>query len=323
MLPGGISALADDLEVLRIKSLIIKIKKWYEKEILNASIEEFQEIDSLEKLLNFINTHPNSQVAIFYNILKEANLFDKGISGYGFINFGSLDKEDGFFTKRGVYKNNEIKELDISKITEDVTYSWYDGKEENPFKEKTKPNINKVDAYSFAKAPRYEGEVYQTGPLGEELVNGNKLFIELFNKYKDSVFVREFARLVRGVRFIPIMLNEINKIIKNIKEPLYIKPRKKSHAKGIGLTHAARGALGHWIQIKKGKIASYQIISPTTWNGSAMDKNNQKGPWEKALIGTEIKDIQNPVEMGHIIRSFDPCLVCTVHFLDTSLRLKV
>jgi Ni,Fe-hydrogenase I large subunit len=29
------------------------------------------------------------------------------------------------------------------------------------------------------------------------------------------------------------------------------------------------------------------------------------------------------VEIGHIIRSHDPCLVCTVHLLDTGKRMTV
>ena len=30
-------------------------------------------------------------------------------------------------------------------------------------------------------------------------------------------------------------------------------------------------------------------------------------------IGTMLKDPENPVELGHIVRSFDACLVCAVH----------
>ena len=41
-----------------------------------------------------------------------------------------------------------------------------------------------------------------------------------------------------------------------------------------------------------------------------------RGPIEQALIGTPVKDPQNPVELGHVVRSFDPCLVCSVHILQ-------
>jgi len=82
---------------------------------------------------------------------------------------------------------------------------------------------------------------------------------------------------------------------------------------GFGTTEAARGALGHWVKIANARIQHYQIITPTAWNGSPRDSQDVRGPWEEALIGTPVRDPENPVELGHVIRSFDPCLVCTVH----------
>ena len=41
-----------------------------------------------------------------------------------------------------------------------------------------------------------------------------------------------------------------------------------------------------------------------------MTPNGLKGTSEKALIGTLAKDAENPVELGRIIRSFDPCVSC-------------
>ena len=325
MVPGGLNVLAEDLEVLRVKHLIEKFKRWYEKDVLKVSLDKFTNIETIEEFENFCNKNPDSHIAIFYDIAKQTKLLDSGTTGYGFLNYGSVDKKDGTtFVPQG-YFNDSLKPLDLTKITEDVTYSWYDGNTTNPMLGKTIPNVKKDDAYSFTKAPRYDDEVLQTGALGEELALGNKLFLEFYKKYSDSTFLREFARMVRPIRYINLMAKEAQDVIENKHEPLYIKPKIKSNTQGIGLTHAARGALGHWIKIRNGKIANYQIISPTTWNGSPKDKNGKLGAWEKALIGVKIKDTDNPMEMGHIIRSFDPCLVCTVHFIgkDKSITLKV
>jgi len=84
----------------------------------------------------------------------------------------------------------------------------------------------------------------------------------------------------------------------------------------FGLIEAPRGALGHWVKIKNGHIEKYQIITPSSWNASPRDANNLRGPWEEALIGTHVADIQNPIEVDTIIRSFDPCLVCAVHVIS-------
>ena len=321
MVPGGLSVVFDDLEIIRIKFLILKIKEWYEKEILKCKLEDFK-INSFEELKEFNKENPDSQVAIFTKLCEETELFELGSCGYGFINYDAIDTENSFRIKKS-YIDEKIHDLEMDKITEDVFYSYFKGEVENPMFEDTVVDIEKNNAYSFTKAPRYKEKVAQTGPLGEELFLENKLFWDLYNKFSDSVFVRELSRLLRPIRFIKWLEEEIEKVIYWANEPTYIKYPKKSNARGIGVTHAARGALGHWIEIENGKIKRYQIISPTTWNGSPMDEFNQKGPWEKSLIGTKIKDINNPIEVGHIIRSFDPCLVCTVHYLEKDLKLKM
>jgi hydrogenase large subunit len=83
---------------------------------------------------------------------------------------------------------------------------------------------------------------------------------------------------------------------------------------GIGLVEAARGALGHWLQIERGKIARYQIIAPTTWNFSPRDAAGVPGALEQALVGLPVGESENaPLAVQHVVRSFDPCMVCTVH----------
>ena len=83
---------------------------------------------------------------------------------------------------------------------------------------------------------------------------------------------------------------------------------------GAGLVEAARGALGHWCRIEKGQIASYQIIAPTTWNFSPRDGRGVPGPVEAALVGAPVlPGEETPLSVQHIVRSFDPCMVCTVH----------
>ena len=98
-------------------------------------------------------------------------------------------------------------------------------------------------------------------------------------------------------------------------EPFYIKP-KEQDGQGWGATEAIRGALCHWIDVEGGKIKNYQIISPTTWNVGPRSSDGERGPIEEALIGTPIADASDPVEVGHVARSYDSCLVCTVHAHD-------
>ena len=69
-------------------------------------------------------------------------------------------------------------------------------------------------------------------------------------------------------------------------------------------------------RIKDGKIENYQVVTPTAWNIGPQDGREVHGPMEQAFIGTEIKDMEDPVELGHVARSYDSCLVCTVHAYD-------
>ena len=34
---------------------------------------------------------------------------------------------------------------------------------------------------------------------------------------------------------------------------------------------------------------------------------------EGALVGAPVPDLERPVAMSHVVKSFDPCLFCTVH----------
>ena len=96
-------------------------------------------------------------------------------------------------------------------------------------------------------------------------------------------------------------------------------PQKSS---GIGLTEAPRGALGHWVNIKNAKTDNYQIITPTAWNVSPRDDKGNRGPIEEALVGTPVKDADNPIEVARVVRSFDPCLACTVHIMRPNGKIK-
>lgn len=87
-------------------------------------------------------------------------------------------------------------------------------------------------------------------------------------------------------------------------------------AEGYGWHEAPRGALSHWIRIKDKKIDNYQCVVPSTWNGSPRDPKGQRGPYEEALIGTPVRNQEQPIEILRTVHSFDPCMACAVHVLD-------
>jgi hydrogenase large subunit len=85
--------------------------------------------------------------------------------------------------------------------------------------------------------------------------------------------------------------------------------------RGMGVWDAPRGALGHWIEVEDGRVKNYQLVVPSTWNASPRDAQGVRGPYEESLIGVAVPDVNNPINVVRVIRSFDPCLACSVHLV--------
>ena len=164
----------------------------------------------------------------------------------------------------------------------------------------------KTNAYSWLKAPRYGNLPYEAGPLARMWVNGDY-------RAGISVMDRHQARAAETLKVAQAMLTWVGQLTTSGSVSGHGQCSRHRHA--IGLTEAPRGALGHWLQIKGGKISRYQIVTPTCWNASPRDNASRLGPIEKALIGTPVQNVDQPVEVVRVIHSFDPCLSCAVHVM--------
>jgi hydrogenase large subunit len=97
-------------------------------------------------------------------------------------------------------------------------------------------------------------------------------------------------------------------------DPFCTVATEPSDGSGVGLVEAARGGLGHWMTVRGGRITRYQIVAPTTWNFSPRDGAGRPGPLEHALEGTALAGHgARAAAIQHVVRSFDPCMVCTAH----------
>ena len=274
---------------------------------------------------------------------------------YGEFPNDNISNTENLWLPRGIILNKDLSTIhpvDHTKISEYVTHSWYeypdgDGKSKHPWDGVTndkytgpKPPydfLNTDAKYSWLKAPRYEEKPMEVGPLARMLVAygcGHQRVQEVVNHVLKTLGVGPealFSTLgrvaARGVEtlvtaeMLPVWLDELTANIK--KGDLRVHNNEKwepstwpKEVQGYGLHEAPRGALGHWIKIKDGKIDNYQCVVPSTWNGSPRDAKGQKGPYESAIIGTPVADLEQPVEILRTIHSFDPCMACAVHVLD-------
>lgn len=231
--------------------------------------------------------------------------------GYGnLLSYGCFNnyKELGtLYVDPLVYNNRTIRAFDHNKITEEIDYSWY--------KNSQIADVNKERAYSWIKAARYENEPYEVGPLARQWLSG-----EYTNGI--STMDRTIARVLEAKKIVEILVTLIENLIPGVSvQEKYDIPEK---AYGMGLLDTTRGALGHWVRIDNYVISFYQLITPSVWNLSPRTDVNKKGTGEMALIGTKVNDSNNPIELGRIIRSFDPCVSCATHvYINGELKQTI
>ncbi|MCJ7689706.1 MAG: nickel-dependent hydrogenase large subunit [Clostridiaceae bacterium] len=246
----------------------------------------------------FISNDMTSAIYIISKYYSEYFKIGKGTDNLlTFGLFSDLQDKDLVYAYPSVSINGQKSNLDMTKISESVYSSWYsDGK----------VDLNKPNAYTFIKAPRYDGKVVQVGPIARMILSGNY-------ENKISTMDRLITRVLEAKIISGTMLKLLDSILPiNTSQEQYIVPET---AKGIGAVDAIRGALAHFVSIENSVIENYDIITPSAWNLSPIDEQSKPGALEKALIGTHIEDIKDPVEIGRIVRSFDPCVSCATHVI--------
>jgi len=253
-----------------------------------------------------------------------------GASYGNYMSYGGFPLDDEgkeFLFPPGVVMDGNLSNvmpIDQSKITEGVTHSWYKDHPngDHPYDEDTVPDINKQDAYSFIKAPRYDGKPVEVGPLARMLVMQHPDFMNIVSKYniKPGAVARHAARAFETTLLARAMLTWCDQLEAEMGKGLRIHDTEHWEApatgQGAGMTEVPRGSLGHWIKIKNHVTENYQMVVPTTWNFSPKDAQGNYGPLEKSLIGVPVPDENNPINIVRVIRSYDPCLACAIHLID-------
>jgi hydrogenase large subunit len=204
--------------------------------------------------------------------------------------------------------------LDTGAIREDATRAWLTdaGGPLHPSAGVTRTEPDKPDAYTWNKAPRLDGQVVETGAIARQLASAHPLVREVVARHGGTVYTRVLARLLELAQVVPMMERWLQQLVVSDR---YCAPTAlPDDGAGVGLSEAARGSLGHWVQTRRGRITNYQIVAPTTWNFSPRDAAGTPGALEQALVGAPVIEGEStPVAVQHVVRSFDPCMVCTVH----------
>ncbi|MDA3946219.1 MAG: nickel-dependent hydrogenase large subunit [Helicobacteraceae bacterium] len=245
---------------------------------------------------------------------------------------------------------SKVEDVDPEKIAEDVTHSWYEGtKPLHPYDGQTIPNYTGLDKradgiaylktnekYSWIKSPIYNDSRVEVGPLARMVVGVARKDARITKYVMDfltrgnlpvsvlfSTVGRTAARAIETTLMADVMVEWVDELAANAAggdlstwtEFDFDKVSVKT--KGMGLAEAPRGSLGHWVRVENGKVANYQAVVPSTWNAAPRDYKGRMGAYEASLIGTKVADPEQPLEIIRTIHSFDPCIACAVHVVDT------
>ncbi len=230
-------------------------------------------------------------------------------------------------------------------VKESTKHSWYATGTDplHPFQGETNPNYTdwqEDGKYSWVKSPTYKDEPAQVGPLanvltmfaaGDASTKKHLGFVienagaiaktEIPLAALHSTLGRHAARAVRCAVMLDSLKRQWTALVENVAKgdvETYRRPEfPKGEIQGFGFHEAPRGVLSHWAVIDNGKIKNYQCVVPSTWNAGPRNHKDQMGPYEAALVGNPVADEARPVEVLRTVHSFDPCLACAIHLVDT------
>ncbi len=230
-------------------------------------------------------------------------------------------------------------------VAESAKHAWYQGDEAlHPWQGETEPQYTDFQddgQYSWVKAPTFYGKRAEVGPLADVLVgvaSGHERYTKYLNQVMDtlkavsqnpdiplaavhSTIGRHAARAVRCGVMMDTLQDQWQRLVDNIgtgdldtfNAPVF----PKGEIKGVGFHQAPRGTLSHWVVIEDAKIKNYQAVVPSTWNAGPRDADGQIGPYESSLLDNPVADPEKPLEVLRTVHSFDPCIACAIHMVDT------
>jgi Ni,Fe-hydrogenase I large subunit len=318
-IPGGVASNADAATVETVKSRVKEVSNWLGPtdavpEVLeNVKNGEFD--PSLGEGLHDV-------VSILVAAAQEgAGDLGSGPNRYYSNGLFRDPKSGDRIFKRGVYRDGSFESMTkdeiVDGITEHTEYSWYtDDSGGSPTEAKPpEPDPDKEKAYSWGKAPRFEGQAMEVGPLARLTISGFDPFdlrADLGGGPDES---NTLNRLVARAQETLIVRDRVLDLLAGFdpSEPLMADFPENFTGKGVGLWEPSRGTLSHYMDVEDGTVERYQIITPTLWNIGPRDSEGNPSIIEGAIVGDAVEDIENPLNIMRTIRSFDPCLACSVH----------
>lgn len=327
--PGGMATTPEAGTIESVKSMVAEVSEWLGpteavpqvlENVTNGTVES-ETAQGLHDIVSILVAAKQAGAETFG--VGPGRHYSNGV-------FYGLNDDDSLVLPAGVYIDGKLshpsREEIAANLTESTARSWYtDDSGGNPAEEKPpEPDPEKDGAYSWGKAPRYDGQTMEVGPLSR-----------LVAAEADPFDLR--GTLGGGAT----ASNTLNRLIARAQETLIVRdqllewlnaidPDQSFNAgwsddftgEGYGLWEASRGALSHWVRVENGVVKNYQVITPTLWNLGPRDSEGNPSIFEESVEGMEVADVENPINVLRTIRSMDPCLACSVHVESPTERFE-
>ncbi len=269
--PGGVTCDPTHLDVMQASALVDESITFFEQVMTGLSLETYLSIDSVSALHTI-----QGDLGKVLHMMGSHGMAEMGQSHDKFIVFG-----ESILSRTGKSHVTTVSNVDIRYVKE------------------------ALQAGTVAKAVTYKQKLYEVGPLARGMVNKTPIVKSLHKRYRDSLLTRVFARIHEVAQ----LLHHTKSVLQELRldEPSCVLESDAGvyEFEGTGVVEAARGSLIHKTTVTDGKISNYDIITPTQWNLSHGNEEEQ-GIAIYAMVGSESIE-----EATFIFRTFDVCSVCT------------
>ena len=170
---------------------------------------------------------------------------------------------------------------------------------------------HKRSSYAVGAMARLNNNYDKLNPLAKEVADALGMKPLITNPFLNTI-----AQLVETIHVTEESLKLIDSLLTTgIKPERPYEPPKLHEGTGIGCTEVPRGILLHeYTYDNRGRIVKANCVIPTNQNTQNIDDDmKQLVPW---MIDNKLDKDKMTLTLEMLVRAYDPCISCSVHFLD-------